>query len=61
MYKGLHAKFTQNYVLKDLLISTNYNIIRENSPRDDYWGIGKLGNGLNMLGKLLMKLRIELK
>lgn len=30
-----------------------------NSPRDDFWGIGKNGNGKNMLGILLMEIRFE--
>lgn len=60
MYKALHAKFTQNEYLKDLLMSTGDKEIIEASPRDAYWGWGKDKKGVNMLGKLLMKLRTEL-
>lgn len=35
--------------------------IVEDSPIDSYWGCGADGLGKNMLGKLLMKLREELK
>lgn len=70
MYKALYAKFTQNLELKEKLLSTNNNILVEASPTDNIWGIG-FGKknafehtkewGLNLLGKLLMKLRDELK
>jgi predicted NAD-dependent protein-ADP-ribosyltransferase YbiA (DUF1768 family) len=33
----------------------------EDSPVDYYWGCGADGSGKNMLGKLLMELREELK
>jgi len=59
MYDLVKAKFEQNKELKDLLISTGDNIIREASPYDSYWGIGKDGLGENKLGKILMKIRDE--
>ncbi|KKK98019.1 hypothetical protein LCGC14_2646970, partial [marine sediment metagenome] len=31
------------------------------SKTDPFWGIGKKGNGKNMLGKLLMKVRKEIR
>lgn len=57
MIDGVVAKFTQNKKLLKLLLSTKGKILRENSPRDSYWGIGKDKNGKNMLGKTLMCLR----
>lgn len=57
----LRQKFTQNLTLKNLLLSTGNSILVEESPRDSYWGIGKNRDGKNMLGKLLMDLREELK
>jgi predicted NAD-dependent protein-ADP-ribosyltransferase YbiA (DUF1768 family) len=60
MKKGLQAKFGQNDALKTLLLDTGTKHIVENSPRDDYWGIGKNNTGKNMLGKLLMEVRDEL-
>lgn len=54
---GLIAKFNQNPTLRELLLSTGSNDIIENSPRDSFWGVGKDGNGENMLGKLLMEVR----
>jgi ribA/ribD-fused uncharacterized protein len=47
--------------LKKLLLDTQNKIIIENSPRDDFWGIGKKKEGKNMLGKLLMEVRENLK
>lgn len=60
MDKAVRAKFTQNSVLKNLLLSTGDKLIAENSPRDSFWGLGKDGNGRNELGKILMTLRSEL-
>lgn len=59
MYKVLLAKFTQHVKLRKLLISTGTYELIENSTVDAYWGIGKDGNGLNILGKLLQKVRLE--
>lgn len=36
-------------------------ILIENSKMDSFWGIGKNQKGKNMLGKLLMKVREEIK
>lgn len=61
MYEGLKAKFTQNKDLMQLLLSTEDKELIENNPSDSFWGIGKNQQGKNMLGKLLMKLREELR
>lgn len=61
MRKALRAKFTQHPRLKKLLLSTGNEYIIENAPNDYYWGCGKRGSGKNMLGKLLVELREELK
>lgn len=61
MYKILIAKFTQHNDLKNILLNTGNSILIENAPWDSYWGIGKNGNGENMLGKILMKVRDEIK
>jgi N-glycosidase YbiA len=54
---ALFHKFTAHQSLRDLLVDTGTEQIVENSPYDLYWGIGRDGTGLNMLGKLLMQLR----
>lgn len=58
--KALLIKFKQP-VLKELLLNTKGKEIREASPRDWYWGIGKDESGQNHLGKLLMKIRDEIE
>jgi ribA/ribD-fused uncharacterized protein len=61
MLEALGYKFTQHEDLKQLLLETGDAEIIEDSPTDYYWGCGKDGFGKNMLGKLLMLLRDELK
>lgn len=57
MLKGLRAKFSQNEELKCKLLSTGDFSIHENSPTDMIWGI----KGKDMLGRLLMRVRKELR
>jgi len=57
----LRAKMKQHEKLVRLLIETEDRVIYENSPTDNFWGIGSDGMGENTLGKLWMKLRDELK
>ena len=61
MWKGLGAKFTQNEYLKKYLLDTGDAELIEDSPYDPFWGRGKDRNGKNMMGKMLMELRKELK
>ena len=60
MYEVLKEKFSAAE-LKKKLIDTKDAILIEDSKTDNIWGIGKSGTGKNMLGKLLMKIREELK
>jgi ribA/ribD-fused uncharacterized protein len=57
----LRAKFTQHEYLRKQLLATGDAELIEESTMDAFWGIGKKGNGQNMLGKLLMEVRAELK
>ena len=57
MRQVLKAKFSQNAELMDKLLSTNGFSLVEDSKTDTFWGIGKKGNGQNILGQLLMELR----
>ena len=61
MYVALYAKFTQHEHLRKLLLETGDRKLIEHTSRDSYWGDGGDGSGQNKLGKLLMKLREELK
>ena len=57
MKKAITIKFQENAKLKKILKETGDIELVENSPYDSYWGIGKNGDGLNMLGKVLMEVR----
>lgn len=59
MKKALHAKFTQNQPMLEVLLSTGDRKIVEESKFDSYWGCGPHRDGVNMLGKLIMELRSE--
>ena len=61
MYKGAYEKFNQNKELRAILLSTGKKEIIEETEEDNYWGCGKKGDGENMLGKILMRVREELK
>lgn len=61
MYNGLYHKFTQYPKLKDLLLGTGSSYIAEHTARDKFWADGADDSGQNMLGKLLMKLRDDLR
>ena len=57
----LRAKAMQHeYVMRKLLATGDRELV-ENSWRDDYWGWGPNRDGQNMLGKLWMELRAELR
>ncbi len=56
----LRAKTEQHDKVKRTLLETGEKTIIENSPNDEFWGIGS-GSGQNMLGKIWMKLRNEIK
>lgn len=61
MLKGLRAKFTQNPELAQKLLDTGEAaLIEGNDWGDVYWGVCE-GSGKNRLGKLLMKVRQELR
>lgn len=63
MYEVLTAKFIQHSALREILIATGERELVEHTANDAYWGDnsnGKTkGNGKNMLGKLLMRLRTQ--
>ena len=57
MLEGLRAKFSEIIILKERLLATGGAIIHEDNPTDIFWG--KIGK--DMLGKLLMQVREEIK
>lgn len=61
MRDALRAKFTQHGELTQLLLATGEAKLVEHTENDAYWGDGGDGSGSNMLGRLLMELRSELR
>jgi len=71
VYEGCYAKFAQNTKIKEVLLKTEGELV-EASPFDKVWGIGlderkarmidpELWPGQNLLGKVLTKVRENLK
>jgi hypothetical protein len=72
MFRACLAKFQQNVKLSEQLLNTGDRVLVEASPYDKIWGIGLAEDnadaqdpdkwqGLNLLGKVLMNVRHELK
>lgn len=61
MYKIVLAKFTQNPALRQKLLDTgNVRLVEGNAWGDRFWGVCR-GVGENYLGRILMKVREELR
>lgn len=61
MRKAVLAKFQAHPQLQKMLRATANKILVEDSPSDDYWGIGRDGRGKNKLGLVLMETREKLR
>ena len=72
VYAGNMAKFTSDENMRKILLSTGNKILVEASPYDRIWGAGiseddprindpKRWLGLNLLGKILMQVRENIK
>ena len=70
--RGVRAKFIQNPDILKTLLGTGNALLAECSPRDTKWGIGvdiqdpavndiSRWNGQNLLGRILMEVRTELR
>lgn len=57
----LRAKIEQHEYVRRKLLDTGDLELVENSWRDDFWGWGPNRDGQNMLGKLWMEIRAELR
>jgi ribA/ribD-fused uncharacterized protein len=60
VYRGLAAKFTQHLDLEQLLSETGDLELVFANTTDAYYGVGSNGDGHNMLGRLLMRVRRNL-
>lgn len=61
MLEAVHAKFTQHADLRRVLLETGDAEIVEHRAKDSYWGDGPDGAGKNMLGRILMRVRDDLR
>ena len=61
MRKAVRAKFSQHDDLREILLSTGDAVLVEHTEKDAYWGDGGNGSGKNMLGRILMDVREELR
>ena len=57
----LRAKADQHEYVRRKLLATGDRALVENSWRDDFWGWGPSRDGANMLGKLWMEVRADLR
>lgn len=60
MYNVVKSKIVQTSLVYVTLLSTGHKSIVENSPMDEFWGIGKSGKGENVLGRIYMSIRNEI-
>ena len=61
MYQGVLEKFRQNPEIRSQLIETGNQEICEMTVKENYWGVGPNHDGKNYMGKILMKVRNQLK
>lgn len=61
MYKCVLAKFSQHVSIRRTLLDTGDALLVEHTSADSYWGDGGDGSGKNMLGKILMRVRDNLR
>jgi ribA/ribD-fused uncharacterized protein len=61
MREAIRAKFAQSEDLKAKLLATGDVELIRDSKLDDYWGAGAENLGENMIGKILMEVREELR
>jgi ribA/ribD-fused uncharacterized protein len=62
METAIREKFSERHDdLRRKLLETGDAILRQDSPQDNFWGIGRSKKGQNELGKILMKIRGEIR
>jgi ribA/ribD-fused uncharacterized protein len=61
MRDAVRAKFRQHPELRKVLLATDDATIVERTENDSYWGDGGDGSGRNVLGRILMEVREELR
>src|SRR5262249_41436670 len=61
MERAVRRKFDLHEELRTLLLATGDEPIAESAPHDYYWGVGREGTGQNKLGKILERIRADLR
>lgn len=61
MWQGVLTKFLTHTDIQKILLDTGDELIVEDSPIDYYWGCGRDKTGQNQLGKILMKVRQDIR
>jgi ribA/ribD-fused uncharacterized protein len=61
MYRAVWQKFTTHQDIQQVLLDTSDAEIVEDSPVDYFWGCGRDRNGENHLGRILMRVRAEIR
>jgi ribA/ribD-fused uncharacterized protein len=61
MRRAVAAKFAAHADIRDILLATGDQEIVEDTTTDNYWGRGRTGTGKNMLGRILMRTRTQLR
>ncbi len=59
--RAVRRKFELHPELKAMLLATGEEELIESVPTDTYWGVGRDGTGLNLLGKIIARIRVELR
>lgn len=57
----MKAKTEQHADVREKLSGTGEAVLEKNHPSDSYWGTGADGKGENVMGKLWMEIRNEMK
>jgi N-glycosidase YbiA len=61
MYRAVWQKFSTHLDIQQILLDTLDAEIIEDSPVDYFWGCGIEKNGANHLGRILMRVRADLR
>ncbi|MEM7727158.1 MAG: NADAR family protein [Cyanobacteria bacterium P01_A01_bin.45] len=61
MRKAVFTKFVTHNEIQEVLLSTNNQLLVENSPTDYFWGCGLDKTGKNNLGIVLMDVRNKIR
>ncbi len=61
MYRAVWQKFSTHLDIQQILLATAAAEIVEDSPVDYFWGCGIEKNGANHLGRILMRVRDNLR